>query len=171
MGTKFFLGLAVLAGLAGTASASFPSAVQRNAFNVSMNDEGCPGLKLGDPLFVYIHERFKANQMRGTLTINRKTWTMDLEERFLAVRGKLNDFPESLDAVHAPVGSCEYQYVKGNSSFMVTLKPTEVTRGPGIREDKGPALEELRVYVRELKGKFPGLTQNDFLSVVKDAFK
>ncbi|MBA4117372.1 MAG: hypothetical protein C0514_00550 [Candidatus Puniceispirillum sp.] len=171
MRRNFFLGVVVLVGLAGTACASFPSAAQRTAFNVSMNNAGCPELKLDAPLFVYIHERFKANQMRGTLTINRKTWAMDLEERFLAVRGKLNDFPESLDAVQAPAGSCEYQYVKGNGSFTVTLKPVEVTRGPGIREDKGPALEQLRGYMRELKLQFPTLSQNDFLSVVKDAFK
>ncbi|MCA0369582.1 MAG: hypothetical protein LCH26_00550 [Proteobacteria bacterium] len=162
-----FVGVLVFAGLAGTAHGSTSSAVEGNALHVTMDKEGCPELKLGDPLFVYIHERYDARQEKAALIIDGEKWTMSTSRVFMSIASHTeHDSQEKILSLYAPRGACRYQYVKGEKSFTIDMK--KVT---SIDEDqKNKDMSSLSGYLRQLRSTFPKLTQDDFHSAVKGVF-
>ncbi|MBA4117371.1 MAG: hypothetical protein C0514_00545 [Candidatus Puniceispirillum sp.] len=173
MRKEIFAGMLVFASLASTVHGSASSAAEGNAFNVTVGRGGCPELKLGDPLFVYIHERYKARQEKETMTINGEKWIMST---LISLMG----FPshtaqvreESISTFGGPPGECSYQYSKGMGvgkgiyAFSINLR-----KAPSIDEEqKNKDMSSLRGYLHQLKSKFPALTQDDFLSAVKGVF-
>lgn len=165
---QFVLGAVFSLGFVGHAFASAVPASETPSFTVTMDKEGCPDLKVGDPFLVHILAKSGASV--STVMLGDDPWSLRISEKSPTplFPGAVRPAQDSVKVLGARNGVCRYVF-EGASIRGERLEIFLSNTKKG--EEKAKAMETLRGDLLVLRQKYPSLKQSDFASALGLAFR